>query len=441
MKTLRLLLAAAAGVLLMGGVCFAQDINSRIALSFEKWDGQFALGDTVKLYADAQEAGTYQIRRFDKGIEQESWLQDIPAGKSVIFQGVYDQPSAIMFYVSTPDNTADFTKIGFVAGAEGENGFKPGFTAPKDLKKFWRKQIRAMRRTPMNAKVTPVELSAEDAEKYECYEIELQMNDPTPVRGFIAKPKYAKRRSLPIAIYAHAAGVSGGWCRSTANTALQYAKLGNGCIGVDINAHGMLNNQPDQYYIDLENGELKDYNRRTITDHESFYFRRMFLRMERAIDFATKDKAWDHKRILITGQSQGGAQSAALAGIDKRVTCIVTFLPAMHDIGGKLAERRPAWPMEEGTLGLDSPAAKIAPYYDCAVLLGNSKAQICCEVGLCDMSCSPAGVFAALNAAKGPKVIITCPYRAHEDVLPWYKDAWNQNVWPIRWQYLNDYLK
>lgn len=438
MKQFRLIATAAACLLFGWSSCFAQGIDDKIALYFDKWDGQFALGDTVNVFAQVKEAGTYHIRLFDKGIEKDSWNLDLPAGKSVIYQDVYDQPSAMMLHVSTPENTGNFTKIGFVAGAEG---FKPGFKAPKDLKKFWKEQVKEMRSVPMRPKVTPVELTGADAELYECYEIELQMNDPTPVRGFIAKPKNAKRRSLPIVIYAHAAGVSGGWCRSTAQNALYYAKMGNGAIALDINAHGMLNNQPDKYYLNLEQGELKDYSRRTVTDHKSFYFRRMFLRMERAIDYAVKDAAWDHKRLLITGQSQGGAQSAALAGIDKRVSAIVTILPAMHDIGGKMAERRPAWPFDDGQVGLDSPAAKIAPYYDCAVLLGQTKATICCEAGLSDMTCPPAGVFAALNAAKGKKIIVTCPYRAHEDVLPYYSKDWQEKCEAVRKNFFKEYLK
>ena len=37
--------------------------------------------------------------------------------------------------------------------------------------------------------------------------------------------------------------------------ALTYAKIGTLCF--DLNAHGMLNNQPESYYTNLENGELK----------------------------------------------------------------------------------------------------------------------------------------------------------------------------------------
>jgi len=39
--------------------------------------------------------------------------------------------------------------------------------------------------------------------------------------------------------------------------AMKYARMGALCF--DLNAHGMLNDQPDDYYSDLENGELKTY--------------------------------------------------------------------------------------------------------------------------------------------------------------------------------------
>ena len=36
-------------------------------------------------------------------------------------------------------------------------------------------------------------------------------------------------------------------------------KWGKGAMCFDLNAHGMLNGQPDEYYNNLETGELKGY--------------------------------------------------------------------------------------------------------------------------------------------------------------------------------------
>ena len=79
------------------------------------------------------------------------------------------------------------------------------------------------------------------------------------MRGYFAKPKSAVPKSLPIVLFVHAAGVKGSWCLAQPETAVNYAKMGNGALAFDLNAHGMLNGQPQEYYDDLEAGELKGY--------------------------------------------------------------------------------------------------------------------------------------------------------------------------------------
>ena len=95
--------------------------------------------------------------------------------------------------------------------------------------------------------------------EFVCFDTEINCTGPKPARGYFARPTKAAPKSLPIVLLVHAAGVKGSWCKSDANEALRYAKMGKGAMCFDLNAHGMLNGQPDEYYNDLETGELKDY--------------------------------------------------------------------------------------------------------------------------------------------------------------------------------------
>ena len=90
----------------------------------------------------------------------------------------------------------------------------------------------------------------------------LQCVDDTPVRGYIAMPRNAAKKSLPIVVFMHAAGVSGHWCRSNPDQTMDMAHWGNGAICVDFNAFGMYNDREQEYYLELEQGELKDYSTR-----------------------------------------------------------------------------------------------------------------------------------------------------------------------------------
>jgi len=199
----------------------------------------------------------------------------------------------------------------------------------------------------------------------------------------------------------HAAGSPGG--PSTSGAALVYAKMG--ALGMDLNAHGMLNDQPKSYYDGLNQGELKGYSSREPLDKENYYFKWMFLRAQRAVDYLVQNPLWDGKHIIVTGGSQGGAQSCFLAAIDPRITAAVVTVPAMLDQGAKLQGRHNSWPStmrnyEESTI-------RNSPYFDPALLLKNTKADIWCEIGLYDLTCPAPNIFGALNQVSTEKAIIT----------------------------------
>ena len=106
------------------------------------------------------------------------------------------------------------------------------------------------------------------------------------MHGYFAKPVQASPESLPAVLLVHAAGVKGSWCRSEPKNAIDYAKKGAICF--DLNAHGMLDGQPESYYTGLENGELKNYFLQGVTSRDDFYFRGMYLRLLRTIEFFNK---------------------------------------------------------------------------------------------------------------------------------------------------------
>lgn len=247
---------------------------------------------------------------------------------------------------------------------------------------------------PLQVKEVPVPYA--DA-GYLCFDMEINCTGPKPVRGYFARPSSAAPISLPIIIYFHAAGVSGDWCRSKPEIALRYAKMGNGSLAFDLNAHGMLNGQSDSYYLDLEDNELKNYAQTGLENRETVYFRGMYLRLIRTLDYLTSMPEWDGKRILVIGESQGGGQALAAAGLDKRVSAVIATVPAMCDWGGSLVGRKGCWPYPFETNNDRSGMLSALPYFDAAHLLKGSKATILAEIGLIDMTCPSSAIYAALN--------------------------------------------
>ena len=408
MRKIVCLLAGLLAVFTVYGQSFLEDVS----LSLDKGiEGVYAKGDTVKVFAEVEQATPALVKVYQNGQFKGVSETVLPPGKSEVFRGTYDEAAALMIRLANPADQNDSTTVGAIVAPEE---FRPGFEEPADFRKFWKKQLRKMRREKMDVQLTPVAVPGEDGEKYVCYDLEINCLSFRPVRGYLALPRDARPHSLPIAIFAHSAGVlTAPWTKASVKKAVDLAKSGNGAIALDINAHGILNGQDDAYYEAMQ-AELHDYSSRTVTDHESFYFRGMFLRLVRALDYLCSRREWDGKRVLITGGSQGGAQSAALAGLDPRVTMVVVDVPAMWDMGGILKGRSSAWvkPLERD--GVDSPAAKVMPYYDAANFMRHYKGNLVVNVGLIDMTCPPAGVWSVFNVCPASaKTMHPCAWKGH----------------------------
>ncbi|MBK6285766.1 MAG: alpha/beta fold hydrolase [Draconibacterium sp.] len=350
----------------------------------------------------------------------------------IIFNGKPEEPASMIFEVRVADQRVS---TGVVVDPEK---FQPGTNRPKDFRKFWKNEKKQLSALPMEVKSEKVENIKEG---FDCSNIEINCIGPKPVRGYFAKPKNAAPKSLPIILFVHAAGVKGSWCLSQPETAVNYAKMGNGTLAFDLNAHGMLNGQPQEYYNDLEADELKGYFYRGLENREEFYFRGMYLRLMRTLDFLTSQPEWDGKRIIVIGESQGGGQALAAAGLDNRVSAAVATVPAMCDWGGTLAGRKGGWPQPFSQPGDQQKMLQTLPYFDAAHLLKNSKATIVTEIGFIDYTCPSNSIYSAINQSNGEKIVLSVPYRGHQLDQKQFQKIWEETVYQPKMKFIEDFLK
>lgn len=342
--------------------------------------------------------------------------------------------------IEVHENNGKPSSIGYLVAPEG---FRSGYSEPSDLMQYWDNQRKLLKALPMQVKTANLEVPEWCLGKYTCQDVEINCLGPSPVRAYMAKPANAKKKSLPIIILCRAAGVSGNWCRCQVDECVGNAAKGNGALSLDLNAHGMLNGQDDDYYRMLENGLLHNYFEHNAADRETYYFKGMYLRLMRAIEYMTRQPEWDGRRILIIGESQGGGQAVAAAGLDSRVSAIVLNVPAMQDLGGARAGRRSGWPqpIENHQHLSQSQLDATLPYFDGSQLIRHSKAEIYCEIGLIDTTCPPSAIWSSLNAAPGKKTVNCVPYRTHAwpegDVRP----LWVERYLRPREAFIENYLK
>ena len=420
-------------LLIISTICLSIYTNAqgydKIDLLINSQDGVYQKGDSVIVWAQVNEVCSEDLKfticknEISKPIISKT--VSLRAGKNVLYADVHNEAVHLRFDL-TPANEKKGSAVGIIVAPQD---LKAGYEAPADLAEFWDRQIKNMRKKRMKPKVTKVESKYPD---YECFAVEIPMHEGRPVTGYLAYPKDAELKTLPISIYAHGAGVNKKHCYSTIVNAVSEAKRGDGAIGFDINAHGMELSQPQSYYDDLFNGELDRYSQRPVESHENFYFRLMYLRLVRALDYLVTLPQWDGERVLIHGSSQGGGQAGALAGIDSRVTAALLQVPALTDLGGKLDNgRRGSWPNAYSAKADEGVYKDILPYYDVALLLGISKASLFIEGGLVDRTCPPSCVVAGYNnAASSDKTLILFPYRPHvtNKIDARYKDQYKEKV-------------
>lgn len=158
---------------------------------------------------------------------------------------------------------------------------------------------------------------------------------------------------------------------------------------------------------------------RGILDPATYYYRRVFTDAVRAVEAARTHDAVDPSRVAVTGGSQGGGISLAVAGLVDDLAAVAPDVPFLSDFPRAI------------TLTDEDPYGEIArylkahrdhvdqalrtlSYFDAATLGHRANAPALFSVGLMDVTCPPSTVYAAFNLYGGPKEIREYPFNDHE---------------------------
>jgi cephalosporin-C deacetylase len=269
---------------------------------------------------------------------------------------------------------------------------KPSMSAPDDFDAYWAGEKKKLAQVPVNARLTP---QSSSSKKIEVFDVQAD-SIGNPVSAYLARPVGAKPKSLPAILTVHGAGVN------NSSTGSVTAWAADGFLSMDMNAHGIPNGKPAEFYSALSNGELKGYPTRGRESRDTIYFHDMFLRLVRAIDCLTAQPEWDGRTVVVKGSSQGGYQSIAAAALDPRVTFFVPGVPAGCDHTGFKAGRVNGWPkfIPVGTTP-DPKVLDAVRYYDAVNFAARTKAAAFFTVGFIDATCPPSSVYAAFNVVQG----------------------------------------
>lgn len=274
---------------------------------------------------------------------------------------------------------------------------------PADFDSYWDKQLADMKKMPLKAEVTKVEVvNPNYKNRVDMYDVKINTPGDRPfVYGYLCIPKNAAPNSLPIMMSYQGAGF-----RSAVQTLFLASQ---GRMVLDISAHGLPNGRNREFYAEADRKNA-DYRYRGSDDRGKIYFHGMILRAVRALQYMKSRPEWDGRTVIVSGGSQGGGQSLAVAGLDPDVTFCFAGVPALADHGGIFAGRQSGWPQILKTAERAGyPARPEACDYADTVFFASRirNAECLLSVGFFDFVCAPDSVYAAYNAipSKRKKII------------------------------------
>ena len=176
--------------------------------------------------------------------------------------------------------------------------------------------------------------------------------------------------------------------------------------------HGFPVNQPKSFY-EKEIGTKFDA-RRNIDNRDKWEFRNVYLRVLRALDYIESRPEWDGKTLVVQGGSLAGAQTAAAAALDPKVTTAIISVPCFCEFSGDLAGRKRSIPVS-GSFPLKPEVRKTLNYFDVVNLATLIRCEVFFATGFADEGCAPSNVLAAYNnrPASTPKALTTKPATGH----------------------------
>ena len=363
-----------------------------------KADGKAVSGKTV----------TYSIAR-DGGSSAKGSV--VTTENPVNVETVMENPGFALLSASFTDENGK--KISALGGAGADPlKIKPGLELKDEFDTFWNAKKDELNKLPLEVKMEPAAVPANLKGKVECFNIKVNCVGETPVSGYFARPVNASKGSLPAIVTYHGAGVYSAGSGTACNWAAK------GMLALDINAHGIENGKPQEFYKELNGNALKGYSHFGKEDREKCYFLGMFQRVYRSLQFIKSQPEWDGKCLVTRGSSQGGGQSIAAAGLDPQVSFCAAFVPAICDHYGYLAKRQNGWPrlIAPGKDGKPNEnVAATAKYFDGVNFAARIKGDAIFSVGFIDGTCCPSAVYAAYNSVPGKKEIVNNPLFGHNN--------------------------
>lgn len=308
---------------------------------------------------------------------------------------------------------------GLCTAAFSPEKIQPMTQCPVDFDDFWKKTLSDVRKLELNP--TRRLIPERCTNDVNVYEVSFVNNNPNSrIYGILCIP--SKEGKYPALLRVPGAGVrpySGDvWTAS------------QGIITFEIGIHGIPVTMEQKVYEQLASGALDSYWDTNIDNRDRNYYKRVVTGAVRAVDYIASLPEWNGTKLSVTGSSQGGFLSLAVAALDHRVTCYGAVHAAMCDYESELKGFAGGWP--HYFYNVKEPDAKRiegARYYDGVNFARRITVKGWFSFGYNDEVVSPNSAYATYNIVKAPKILSVYQQTGHY----WYQEQWDEwEAWLLK---------
>lgn len=314
---------------------------------------------------------------------------------------------------------------GLCTAAFSPEKVQPYAQEPKDFDAFWKKALDEARQNDLNP--TKVLLPERCTKDVNVYEISYNNNRwGSKMYGILSIP--VKPGKYPALLRVPGAGVR-------PYSGDSYTAAGK-CIVLEIGVHGVPVTMEQKIYDDLANGALQGYWATNLDDPNRNAYKRIVTGAVRGVDMIASLDDWDGKTLGVTGASQGGFLSLAVAALDKRVTFLGAIHDAMCDYEAEIHGVAGGWPhyfyKEDKSFGAAGKEQKLseiekarvegARYYDGVNFARRITVPAWFSFGYNDEVVPPTSAYGLYNTIQAPKSLSVYQMTGHY----WYQEQYDE---------------
>jgi cephalosporin-C deacetylase len=291
--------------------------------------------------------------------------------------------------------------------------YKPARTEQPDWEQFWAATLEESRGMAAPPVITPVDAGLRTVETFD---VTFSGYKGQPIKGWLILPR---ERSGPLPCVVEYIGYGGG--RAFPTDWLVWASVGYAHFVMDTRGQGSAWSPGDTPDLEVDGGspQAPGFMTRGIASKETYYYRRVFTDAVLAVDAARSLPEVDGTKIAVSGGSQGGGITLAVAGLRNDLVAALPDVPFLCHYR-RATEITDADPYKEIGRYLFVHRDQVEPvfetlsYFDGVNFAPRATAPALFSTALMDMTCPPSTVFAAYNHYAGEKDIRVWQYNGHE---------------------------